>query len=154
MESRRLLRQPWMGRSMSEANKIDFFERELQQFPEIECPVEHRFTPGMYCRTIYMPKDSIVTSKIHKTEHPFVISQGSVSVWTEEQGLISMSAPYMGITKPGTRRVLHVHEPTIWTTFHCNPDDTQDVDQIEQRIIEPHMNPLLASAPELIGGSL
>lgn len=104
-------------------------------------PVVHRFTPGLYIREIFMPAGSVLTSKIHKTEHPFVISKGSVSVYSDNDGAQHITAPYTGITKPGTRRFLVIHEDTIWTTFHVT--DKTCIEDIEDEIIEPHCNPLV-----------
>ena len=89
-----------------------------------------------------MPKDSVITSKIHKTEHPFIVSKGVVSVSIDAGEWQLIEAPYSGITKPGTRRILWVHEDTIWTTIHANPDNENE-NEIEERIIEKHENPLL-----------
>lgn len=111
--------------------------------------VTHRFTPGLYIREIFMPSGSLLTSKIHRTEHPYVISMGRASVWTESDGMQRLSAPHTGITKPGTRRLLYIHEDTIWTTFHVNVDNNQDLTAIETRIIEPHDNPLLPTIEQI-----
>lgn len=115
------------------------------EFEVITFPVEHTFTPGLYSRQITMPPGSRLTSKIHKTEHQFIISQGCAIVYNDgEQTLLQ--APYHGITKPGTRRLLLIpedaEEACIWTTFHPNPDN-ETLEQIEERIIEKHDNPLL-----------
>jgi len=109
-------------------------------------PVVHRFTEGMYIREIHMPAGAVLTSKIHKTEHPFVLLKGSVSVWSANEGSVLYQAPYLGITKPGTRRVLFVHEDTIWATFHVAEEKT--VEEIEERIIEKHHNPRLQTSLE------
>lgn len=102
------------------AKKIAALEAAmLAQGDPIDLPLEHVFTPGLYARTIRMPKGALVTSKIHKTEHPFVITQGKVVVWTEDEGAKLITAPYQGVTKPGTRRVLYVVEDTVWTTYHA-----------------------------------
>jgi hypothetical protein len=116
---------------------VDSFEDSMSKsgFPLFEFPVVHRFTPGLYIREIFMPAGSLLTSKIHRTEHPFVISQGVVSVWTKEEGTVTLRAPHTGITKPRTRRVLFVHEDTIWTTFHTG--DETSAEEFESRIIEP-----------------
>lgn len=119
-------------------------------FPEVECPLEHKFTPGLYTRTIKMPANSLVVSKIHKTEHPFVILQGEVSVWTEGTGTVRYKAPYMGTTKPGTRRILFCHEETIWATFH--PTNETNLDKIEKQIIYTHVNPLLRKEQKHVTG--
>jgi len=124
--------------------KIDVLEAlMLANFPEVKCDLVHRFTPGLYTREIFMPAGSLITSKIHNTEHPFVVSKGVVSVFTDADGEVLIKAPHCGITKPGTRRVLYVHEDCVWLTFHrC--EDGETVEDIEKRIIEPHDNILLS----------
>jgi hypothetical protein len=119
---------------------VDRFEESIvgSGLPLVDFPVIHRFTPGLYIREIFMPAGSVLTSKIHKTEHPFVILKGIVSVWTADRGTVTLKAPYTGITEPGTRRVLFVHEDTVWTTFHVGDEDA--VEAIEERIIEKRDN--------------
>ena len=105
-------------------------------------PVTHRFTPGLYIREILMPAGSIITSAVHKTEHPYVVSAGRCFVYLEnEERWELIQAPHTGITKPGTRRLLIMVYDTIWTTFHVT--DLTDVGEIEDEIIEKRQNPLL-----------
>lgn len=85
-------------------------------------PIVNRVTPFLYIREIFMPAGTILTSWIHKYEHPYTISQGDVSVMTED-GPVRLKAPYTGITKPGTKRVLFPHTDTIWTTYHVTDRD-------------------------------
>ena len=116
---------------------------ELEEFLRIyaktnpdKTSVQHHFTEGLYTRQIFMPAGQLIVSKIHNTQHPFVVSKGAATVWTvgrEDYQLIE--APYMGITEPGTRRILFIHQDMIWTTFHPDPDNCRDVEQIEERII-------------------
>jgi hypothetical protein len=86
-------------------------------------PIVNRVTPHLYVREIFMPAGTILTSWIHKYEHPYTISQGDVSVMTED-GPVRLKAPFTGITKPGTKRVLFIHADTIWTTYHVTDVDT------------------------------
>lgn len=123
---------------------IDALERVmLDNYSQIECPVNHSFGKGVYVREIFMPKGSKVTSKIHKERHPYFIMKGVVKVWIHGVGWELISAPYFGWTEPGTRRVIDVVENTNWITVHSNPDDGEDLEVIEQRIIESHSNHLL-----------
>lgn len=115
----------------------------LENFPIINCPLVHRFTEGLYVREIFMPAGSLITSKIHKTQHQFFILKGAVSVWTNEGEEVYLEAPYIGITEPGTRRLLYIWEDCIWATSHPNPDN-ETIEEIEERIIEKHDNPLLS----------
>lgn len=103
---------------------------------QLDLPPKHRFTPGMYIRELFMPAGSLIMSKIHKTEHPYVVSKGKVSVWIEGAGVEVITAPHTGITMPGTRRCLFVHEDTLWTTFHVTNET--DLEKIEDQLIEKH----------------
>jgi hypothetical protein len=118
----------------SDGDFLTTFEKEMRRFNEVDCPLTHRFTPGMYIRQIFMPSRSLIMSEMHKTEHPYVISQGDVSVWTREAGIERVKAPHTGITKPGTQRILFIHEDTIWTTFHVT--DETDPEKIKAAITE------------------
>jgi hypothetical protein len=135
-------------------NIIDELESSMMQFPDelIEGPLVHRFTDGMYIREIFMPAGSLWTTKIHKTEHPYVVSYGKAAVSVDADEWYEITAPYTGITKPGTRRVLYILEDCIWTTFHridgmksefndlSESEIEEIVKEIEDKILEPHIN--------------
>ena len=106
---------------------------QLAELPQVDCPLTHRFTPGMYTREIFMPKGTFIVSKIHKTEHPFVVLTGKARVWIEGEGVKVITAPHVGITKPGTRRVLLILEDCRWLTFHRT--DKTTVDEVEPEVI-------------------
>lgn len=106
--------------------QIDSVLPELRKLPQVECPLIHRFTPGMYVREIFMPKGTYVISQIHKTEHPFVVLCGKVKVWIEGNVVQTITGPHVGITKPGTRRILEIVEDCRWVTFHATEKTTVD----------------------------
>jgi mannose-6-phosphate isomerase-like protein (cupin superfamily) len=118
---------------------------ESGEFELIDCPLKHFFTNGLYCRQITMKPGARITSKIHLTEHQFLISQGIAIVYDGDNVEV-LTAGHHGITKAGTRRVLIIPdgspEPCIWTTVHPNPNN-ENLQQIEDRIIEKHDNLLL-----------
>lgn len=125
-----------IGRGGKLSIDIDRLEEAMRASPhQVDCPLVHRFVPGMYIREIFMPRGTRLTSKVHRTRHPFVITKGRVSVWTEREGMQHFTAPYFGITEPGTRRVLEIHEDTVWITFH--PTHLTDLQEIEDKIIMP-----------------
>ena len=65
---------------------IDELEATMvDNFPLADCPLVHRFTEGLYVREIFMPAGSLITSKIHKTQHQYFILKGAVSVWIREK---------------------------------------------------------------------
>jgi hypothetical protein len=62
-------------------------------------------------------------------------------VWTREKGVETLTGGYLGITAPGTQRILYIVQDTVWVTFHAT--DLQDVKAIEGVLLEPHKNPYL-----------
>lgn len=114
---------------------------EILKLPPRECPLIHRFTPGMYIREIFMPKDTILTTLLHLTTHPFFVLKGDVSVWYHDVPVQRYQAPYTGVTQAGTRRMLYTHEDTIWTT--CHVTDLTDPDEIIESITSQDFNPLV-----------
>lgn len=110
----------------------------------VEFPITHRFTPGLYIREMKASAGSILAGRTHKFEHPFILSKGKLTVFSETGGLQELTAPFIGITKPGTARLAYFHEDTVWTTFH--PTELTDIDEIEAYIMEPFWNPLLTKA--------
>ena len=124
------------------ATPLDVVEAEMFKHPQVHCPLTHRFTPGMYIREIFMPAGTVVSTALHKTEHPFVISKGDVSVWRDGFPVERLKAPHTGITKPGTRRLIYIHKDTIWITFHIT--DKTDPDEIAKDIADLDPNPLLS----------
>ncbi len=117
--------------------EIVAFEDALAKVPgamfgDACAPLEHIFGDNLYIRQITMPAGMILTSKIHKTTHPYFIMRGDVSVITEE-GRVRIKGPYWGMTKAGTKRVLLIHEETVWITVHSTKET--DLEKIEDELI-------------------
>ena len=112
------------------------FEEQLKQVPgclgEDPFPLKHTFADGMYIRQITVPAKTLTVTKIHKTTHPFFILKGEVSILTEE-GVKRIKAPYSGITKAGTKRIIWHHDEVVLTTVHATKET--DLDKIESEII-------------------
>lgn len=97
------------------------------------CPVQHHFAPGAYGREMTIPAGLVVVGKIHKHAHINVISKGRVQVFTEQDGVLELAAPCTFVSSPGTKRVVHVLEETVWTTVHVT--DKTDLAEIEREVI-------------------
>jgi len=129
-------------REKTDAPWIDDIEKVACRRPQVDCPLEHVFTPGLrlgewvYTRTITMRRGLLITSKIHRTEHQFFVTKGRCLVWSPNGEVQIIEAGHRGITEAGTRRLLLIEEDTVWTTIH--PTNTQDLSLIEEQVIVPH----------------
>ena len=117
--------------------KLTDVEKFMSQMPDAKfgddaCPLKHTFGDGLYIREITMAKGLYILSKIHKTTHPYFVTKGECSVITES-GTVRIKAPYSGITKAGTQRLLYMHKETVWTTVHATEET--DLDKIESEVI-------------------
>ena len=81
-------------------------------------------------REIFAPAGSIITSRIHKFDHPFFLLQGKLTVISETEGLVTYTAPMYGITLPQTRRAILIQEDTVWVTVHPNPLNKKNHEEI------------------------
>ena len=102
---------------------------------DVRQQLRHVFTPGLYARELSLPRGTIVVTKIHNTEHPFVVSKGVVRVFIEGVGWETITAPHLGVTKPLTRRVALIVEDCVWTTFH--PTNKTTPEEVESDVIIP-----------------
>lgn len=79
-------------------------------------PITHLFANGVCSRQMFMPKGSIVVSRVHKNDCINVLSQGKVAVLTEE-GEMHYTAPYQFVSRAGTKRVIVAYEDSLWANF-------------------------------------
>ena len=91
--------------------------------------LEHQFINGLYVRMVRLPAGMTFTTKIHKKKHPFFLMSGRCRVITDK-GFEIMEGPMMGVTEPGTKRLMHIEEEVVWYTVHrtdkTNPQDVED----------------------------
>lgn len=128
---------------------MDNMELFISSLPPIECGIKHVFAPGVYIRKMFVPKWGILTSKVHKTEHVFIVSKGRILVYDGIHQAVILKASYDGKTMPGTRRMGIALEDTIWMNVHPtnikpidNSKEAEDeaVAKIERKVIEPYKN--------------
>ena len=109
-------------------------------------PVKETFAGGCYIREIFNPAGELIITKIHKKEHPFFLLKGRMSILTEE-GVQHLQAPYSGITKPGTKRIIYTHTDCVFVTVHAT--EKKDIKEIEEDVIADNFNDPVISIEEL-----
>lgn len=114
------------------------------EFPRLDCPLVHRFVPGIYAREIFMPKGTFAVGKIHLMAHLSVIL-GDISFASTAEGLRRVTGCETFECAAGIKRAVYAHEDTWWTTFHPNPTDERDLAKLEALLIAPDYQALDAA---------
>lgn len=131
-------------------DEVYALEAEMAKMPQIDIPVRHYFSPGVYAREITIPTGSTITGKIHKYAQLNILSFGDISVLTEE-GIKRVQAPFTIVSPPGTKRVAYAHSECVWTTVHGTYET--DLAELEYTFIaqteEEYINHCLSMLGEL-----
>jgi len=139
-------------RTYTEDEVLDMVQAEIASRPQIDLPVVHEFTKGLYSRQLFMPAGVEISSKCHKTQHQYVIAFGVVDIYLKGKGWERVIGYKRGVTEPGTRRVFRTITDTMLITFHPTErmpeNDTPEAiekaaDLVEEDIIEKRENPFL-----------
>jgi len=114
-------------------SNISGLQSIMEDMPQAEGLVEtHHFSNGVYARELFIPKGTVLIGKIHKHENLNILSQGDITVYTED-GPKRVQAPATIVSKPGTKRLGYAHEDCVWTCIHKT--DETDLVKIEEEII-------------------
>lgn len=127
--------------------KLERAEAWMLTHEQVDVPVRHYFSQGVYAREITIPKDTYLTGKIHKYAQLNILSKGDISVLTED-GIKRVRAPFTIVSPPGTKRIAYTHEETVWTTIHGT--DETDLEKIEAHFIAQSNEEYLAFKALLI----
>lgn len=126
----------------SRRNRILDLEEAMKQVPDAygmvefnEGKIKHHFGTGVYGRELFIPAGNVIVSKIHKGKTLNVIAKGVISVIDPETGYKTYKAPHVFVSSPMTKRIVIAHEDTLWITSHENINDSEDLEEIESRIV-------------------
>lgn len=130
-----------MGVMKNRGGILDRIQNMMHAAPEdrqlcVSEITDHFFQPDLdiYARRVIVPAGTMVVTKIHLSRHSFLVKRGHCLVLDESTMTeTEVRAPYVGITQPGTRRLVLVLEEVEWITFHLT--DKTDLEEIEKEII-------------------
>ncbi len=97
-----------------------------------ELPVEHYQIEGVYVRSLFIPKDMVLTGAIHNKEHISILAQGTICVHDGEK-MIELTAPHVCIDKAGTKRLGYAL--TDCTFINVIRTDKTDIADIEEEAV-------------------
>jgi hypothetical protein len=117
-------------------------EQAIYSLPRVEIPVSHDFCKGIYARTIVIPAGTVLTGAVHKDECFFLVRNGAILITTDKEP-IKAETGFMSITRPDTKRAGFALVDTMITTFHSNPDELRDPQEIWDTFTIPAPDNLL-----------
>jgi hypothetical protein len=113
--------------------QIEMLQAQLLKLPQVEPKTTHRFADGMYAREVFRTAGTLIVGKVHKKEHFFVVLAGELTLWTEA-GMKRVTAPFIWVSQPGTKRVTYAHTDAIALTVH--QVSSRDLESIEAELVE------------------
>ena len=126
--------------------KVEKVEEDYLNRPQAECPVEHIFAPGVYCRKVFMPKGAIILGHEHKTANINILLQGKIELVYRDGKAELLEAPHVFVPEEGSRKVFHILEDTIWLnilpTDETDPDKMDDIFIVKSNAWNDHNNNL------------
>jgi hypothetical protein len=93
--------------------------------------VQQKLVNGMYLRVLLIPKDMVITGRMHKNHYLDLVAYGDMTVESYlHDGTKENACRYKGFHifngVPGRKRVVHTYQNTLWITI--DRTDVEDVD--------------------------
>ena len=103
----------------------------MRSHPQVDPEVIHHFSPGIYAREIRIKKGTLITGKIHKTEHLCILN-GDIEIASQD-GKGRFTGYLTFLSKPGVKRIGFAHEDTVFTTIHAI--EGTDIQSLEAALV-------------------
>lgn len=109
-------------------------ESAMLQEEQVDIPVEHTFSGGVYIRQIFIPKGIILMGKRHRFETCNILVSGELSIYMGE-GIPTnkVKGPYLFTSQPNTKKLAYCHKDAIFMNIH--PTEETDLEKIEKEFI-------------------
>lgn len=120
----------------------------VDQVPQLEIPVTHYFSPGIYAREITMPAGMTGVGHVHKHRHLNIALTGHALVTWDGQTQ-EIIAPFIFESLPGAQKAFQVFEDLRWITIHENSKGwtKEDIVEIEREIFDMPQEMIDAAIP-------
>ncbi|HEX8106705.1 MAG TPA: cupin domain-containing protein [Kofleriaceae bacterium] len=109
-------------------------QEEMRKLPQVELATFHYFADGMYARVVPRAAGTTIVGKVHKREHFYIITKGSVKVWSDGETRTYVAGDVI-VSRPGTKRAVYALEDSICMTVHRT--NKKNLKKIERDLVEP-----------------
>jgi hypothetical protein len=104
----------------------------MLRMPQVELPVRHLFSPGVYARELTIYAGCILTGAVHRYEQLNVLSKGKMRLLVDGV-FVDVEAPFTTVSPPGTKRIALALTDCVWTTILGT--ELTDVTEIERTFV-------------------
>ena len=111
---------------------LDVVEAEMLELPQVDCPVQHHFGPGIYIREAFLPAGTYVMGHAHKCEHMNMMLKGKMAVIVDGEAKV-IEGPYI-FTGGAGRKLAYILEDTVFQNIYAT--DETDIDLIEDMFVD------------------
>ena len=100
---------------------VDDLERTLLDVDQVDCPVVHRFGPGVYIREVTLPAGTLAIGHRHKFAHINIVLKGTVVVLNQNGTTSEIQAPFVYTSEPG-RKVVLAKTEVVWQNIFATTE--------------------------------
>lgn len=116
---------------------VDALQNALMAMPSLHVKqhVLHHFAPGVYARQWFSHAGEVTVGKIHRKHTLNILACGKVMVVNaaDDKDKVIITAPYVWLSPPGSRRAVLTLEDCSWITIHVTTET--DLEKIEAEFI-------------------
>lgn len=117
-------------------NKIAYLTYKFLQLPQVECPVEHIYEPGLYIREMKIPAGTFFLGRVHRHGHKVELISGEVIHILPDGTRRHIAEPTIVHTVPGYQMVAFIVTDVLCRSVHPNPTESRDQQALEDDYFE------------------
>lgn len=117
---------------LTQAEKLEQLESHMLELPQVDCPVVHRFGPGIYIREVHFPANTFAIGHCQRYDQLNMMLTGKVAI-VEDGEVKILEAPMMFVGPPG-RKSGYIIEDTVWQNIYAT--DETDIDKLEAMFLD------------------
>ena len=136
---------------LSPALQVQAVENIIKEYPQVEIETHHYFGGGVYEREILVKPGTIITGKVHLTEHLAKLVKGTMTIYGDHESG-TFTGPVTFVSKPGAKRVGYAHDDVVFSTFHSVGDEVS-IEALDKMLVVDTVEQyqLIRDTPELLG---
>jgi hypothetical protein len=111
---------------------VEQVEAAMLNLPQADCPVIHRFAPGLYIRELTIPAGVFAVGHNQKNRNLNIVLSGKFLMEVDGE-IKEMSAPLFFVAEPGRKSGLAL-ETVVWQNIYATEET--DIDKLEDMIFD------------------